>query len=436
VDLIVYFLCEQKNKTNRKSHMLLKSILNRVYSFKGFVYTKIHLNTTPNEEIVITVRNRKRSKGVCSKCERPSCGYDRLPKRRFSFIPLWDIAVYLEYSPRRVACIEHGVVVEKMPWCTGKHPTTLAFQVFLAHWARLLSWQEVARRFKTSWDTVYEAIRSVVDYGLLHRDLDTIESMGIDEMAIGKGHDYITQVYQIDADNHRLLWLGKDRKAKTLLRFFKEFGKERSQRLKYVCTDMWQAYLKVVARKASQALNILDRFHSMKKFNEALDSVRRIEVTRLKQKGQEPMLSKKRWVLLKRPENLTTIQRGHLRTLLQCNLMSVRAYLLREDFQHFWTCVSNTWAGKFLDEWIRRTMLSKIEPMKKVARMLRDHRSLIMNWFRAHEVCSSGVVEAMNNTAKLTIKRSYGFRQFETLKYALYHKLGDLPVPKLTHEFF
>ena len=81
-------------------------------------------------------------------------------------------------------------------------------------------------------------------------------------------------------------------------------------------------------------------------------------------------------------------------------------------------------------------MLSKLEPMKKVARMLRKHKGLILNWFAANGEFSSGIIEAMNNTAKLTMKRSYGFRKYETLKYALYHKLGALPLPKLTHEFF
>ena len=416
--------------------MLVKTILNKVYSFSGFVYSKIRFNQSEREEIVVTVEAAGRSKGTCSVCSKTCPGYDRLPLRRFDFIPIWNFSVIFEYHPRRVSCSDHGIVVEKLPWCNGKHPTTIGYQKFLAQWARILSWQEVARRFKTTWDTVYTSIRSVVDYGLAHRKLDGIDSIGIDEMAIGKGHDYITAVYQIDFDKHRLLWLGKDRTETTLLSFFEMFGEERSKLLKNVCTDMWQAYLNVIKQKAAQALNILDRFHIMKKFNEAIDTVRRTEVATLKQKGQEPILTKKRWILLKKPQNLTTKQRGHLRTLLRCNLVSVRAYLLREDFQHFWTYISSTWAGKFLDEWIRRTMLSKIEPMKKVARMLRSHRSLIMNWFKVHEVCSSGVVEAMNNTAKLTIRKSYGFRQFETLECALYHKLGDLPLPKLTHEFF
>lgn len=417
--------------------MLLKTILNCIHPIKGFVYGKIRLVCdTTRKEIVVEIRHRLGSKGSCSICGKRSPGYDHLPTRLFDFIPLWNIAVRFAYAPRRVSCAIHGVVVESLPWVDGKHHTTTAFQVFLSQWARLLSWQEVARRFGTTWDTVYSSIVSVVDYGLAHRVLSGIRAIGIDELAVWKGHKYITMVYQIDAGVRRLLWIGKDRSAKSLLRFFQMFGPARSALLQYVCSDMWKPYLKVIARKIPQALNILDRFHIMKKFGEAIDEIRRKETRRLEDDGHQPVLTKSRWILLKRPENLSDTQRGRLKTLLCYNLKSVRAYLLREDFQHFWTYQSATWAGKFLDDWIRRTMLSRIEPMKKVAKMLKKHKALIMNWFAVHGTLSSGIVEAMNNTAKLTIRKSYGFRQYKTLEYALYHKLGELPMPKLTHEFF
>ena len=97
---------------------------------------------------------------------------------------------------------------------------------------------------------------------------------------------------------------------------------------------------------------------------------------------------------------------------------------------------SPTWAGKFLDEWCRQTMRSRIEPMKKIARTLRQHRELILNYFRAQKLFSSGVVEGLNNKAKVTMRKSYGFRTFPVLELALYHSLGKLPEPELTHEFF
>ena len=122
--------------------------------------------------------------------------------------------------------------------------------------------------------------------------------------------------------------------------------------------------------------------------------------------------------------------------MLRYNLKSVRAYLLKEDFQQLWTYQSATWAGKFLDAWCTTALRSRIEPMKKIARMCRRHRELILNWFKAKGAISNGIVEGLNNKAKLCIRKSYGFRSPEILEMALLHALGKLPEPKLTHEFY
>ena len=148
------------------------------------------------------------------------------------------------------------------------------------------------------------------------------------------------------------------------------------------------------------------------------------------------MLKKSRWCVLKRKENLTDKQQHRLRDLLRYNLPTVRAYLLKEDFQQFGEYDSPTWAGKFLDFWSRQTRPSRIEPIKKLARTLRAHRALLLNDCKARKEFSSGVVEGLNNKAKVTRRRSYGFRTFPVLELALYHSLGKLPEPELTHEFF
>jgi hypothetical protein len=121
--------------------------------------------------------------------------------------------------------------------------------------------------------------------------------------------------------------------------------------------------------------------------------------------------------------------------LLQYNLQSVRSRLMREDFQRFWEYGYPTCAAKFLDEWCTRTMRSKIGPRKKVAKTLRRHRELILNWFRAEGVISAGIVEGLNNKAKLTMRKAYGFRTAKAITVALYYQLGDLPEPDFTHRF-
>ena len=426
-----------KIRSEQSHRMLIQTILNHVQKFKCFVYDDarmIQKSGTP--ELEIAIRERSNSKAVCSGCGKRRSGYDRLPVRRYEFIPIWGVKVFYRYAPRRVNCPSCGVVVEKLPWASGKKQLTETYAWFLAGWAKRLSWKEVAEAFRTSWDHVFNSVEMAVTWGKAHRDLSGIEAIGVDEIQWHRGHQYLTLVYQIDEGSKRLLWIGEKRTIKTLLRFFRWFGKDRSADLKYVCSDMWKPYLKVIQKKAGKALNILDRFHIMAHINKAIDEVRAQEVKSLKEKGLEPVLTKSRWLLLKKPENLSDSQESKLADLLQYNLKSIRSYLLKEDFQRFWEYVSPYWAGQFLDQWTTRTMRSKIEPMKKVAKMLRRHKPLLLNWFKAKGQFSSGIVEGFNNKVKLTVRKSYGFRTFYATEIALFHALGALPVPKTTHEFF
>lgn len=417
--------------------MQLKTILNHVTCYKSFVFGKatwVENSEAPAVEIEILPRRNGRR--ICSGCERVCPGYDTMPEpRRFEFVPLWGIAVYFLYCMRRVNCPTCGVKVELIPWGEGKSTITTEFKWFLARWAKRMSWKEVSEAFHISWDKVYEAVKHAVSWGLAHRNLERIASIGIDEVQWQRGHKYQTVVYQLDEGSKRLLWVGQDRKAKTLLRFFRFLGKDRTIRLEFICSDMWQAYLKVIAKKAPQAIHVLDRFHIMQLMGKALDKVRAQEVKELKAAGYEPILKGARWLLLKRPENLTEKQAVKLDELLQYNLKSIRSLLMKEDFQRLWEYSRPAWAGKFLDQWCTRAMRSRIEPMKKVAQTLRSKRELILNWFRAEGTLSSGTVEGFNNKLKLITRKSYGFRTQEAYETALYHNLGSLPVRNFTHEF-
>ncbi len=417
--------------------MLINTILNRVQKFKSFVYGKVNwIDAGGVPELEIEVLARANSRPVCSSCGRKSSGYDRLPERRFEFIPMWGIKVFFRYAPRRVNCKHCGVHVERLPWSKGKRQLTESYAWFLSGWAKRLSWKDVAEVFHSTWDHVFCSVEMAVDWGKKHRDLSGIKAIGVDEIQWQRGHKYLTLVYQIDSNSRRLLWVGQNRTIKTLLTFFRGFGKARSEQLEYVCSDMWKPYLKVIKKKADNALHILDRFHIMTYLSKAIDEVRAQETRTLKEKGLEPVLTKSRWLLLKRPENLNEKQESKLAELVQYNLKTIRSYLLKEEFQLFWHYVSPYWAGQFLDKWCTKAMRSKIEPMKKVARMLRRHKPLLMNWFKAKGSFSSGIVEGFNNKAKLTTRKAFGFRTYYAAETALFHTLGALPVPETTHKFF
>jgi transposase len=167
-----------------------------------------------------------------------------------------------------------------------------------------------------------------------------------------------------------------------------------------------------------------------------IDEIRAGEARQLVRDGYDPVLKKSRWCLLKRPENLNDSQRIKLREVLRYNLKSVRAYLFKEYFQQFWDYESPAWAGKFLDQWCNEVMRSRIDPLKKFARTVRNHRELLLNYFRARKAFSSGIVEGLNNKAKVTMRKAYGYRTFGMTELSLYHVLGKLPEPELAHRFY
>jgi transposase len=307
--------------------------------------------------------------------------------------------------------------------------------LMFSYWARLISYSGVGKAFGTTYKQVFEAVEYVVGWGLQNRDLSGITAIGIDEIQVKLGHVYMTLVYQIDVHCRRLLWMGEGRTEEVLDGFFDDFVGYIST-IKYVCSDMWRAYLNVIRLRAPGAINILDRFHIVQNLNKAMDKVRREETQQLKAKGYEPYLTGTRWCFLKRLENLTSKQADRLKETLKYNLKSTRAYLLKRDFDRLWTFNQPARAGIFLDDWGKTVMYSKITPLKKFARSMRRHKPLILNYFKAKKQFSSGAVEGMNSYAKLAMRKSFGFKTEKALRITLFHQLGNLPEPKLTHRLW
>ena len=168
------------------------------------------------------------------------------------------------------------------------------------------------------------------------RDLSGLTSLGVDEIAWGRGHTYSTLVYDIGGATRRLLAVAEERTEASLRSCLGSLGETTCKQVRYVCSDMWKPYLKVITERLSEAVHVLDRFHVMQKFGKALDEIRAEESKRLQRDGYEPVLKRSRWCFLKRPGNLTEKQTVRLSELLKYNLRTVRAYLLREEFQRLW----------------------------------------------------------------------------------------------------
>jgi len=183
--------------------MHLRTLLNHAENHKGFVFENDRLSDD-GRTIEVDIRPRVGNRGRCAKCGTAAAGYDRLSLRRFQHIPFGPFSMIFLYEMRRVSCPVHGVTVEQVPWANGKSGLTVRLSWFLARWAKRLSWQEVAQVFEVNWRQVYLAVKMAVDYGLKNRSTDGVRALGVDEMQCGKGHEYMTLVYEMGDGVKRL----------------------------------------------------------------------------------------------------------------------------------------------------------------------------------------------------------------------------------------
>lgn len=417
----------------------VKTLMNKTQPIPGFTYAAVALKERGRTaELWVEVQAHRQRAAHCSVCDKPAPTYDHLPRRAWTHVPIWGIPTRWFYGPRRVDCMEHGVRVEAMPWNQGKRPWTVAMMVFLARWGRRLSWREVAEVFEVSWDAVYRSVSWIVEWGLARRVLEGIRAIGVDELHRGKGKqakNFVTLIYQIDSGCKRLLWVGLRRTQRTFRQGLKALGPDVVAGIEVVATDMWKAYLAVVRKHMSHAVQILDRFHLVALLNKAVDQVRRSEGHTLRASARGARLKNTRWLLLKPRARVRGKARERLDRVIGSKLKTARAWVLKEAFAHFWTFNHPRWAKAFLDGWITRALRSRLEPMRRVARTFRAHSDLILNWFECKKQFSTAAVEGMNNKIRVVTRRSYGFRSFPVLKIALYHALGKLPEPELTHRF-
>ena len=407
--------------------MLVESLVRKTLGVKDHKVVSVRGDVSG---LVVRLERKRGRKLVCSGCGQRAWVYDTLRERRWSHVPLWGIAVSVLYSPRRVHCPHCGVKVEKIPWALGKSRLSLPLILLLAAWARLLSIETVAGLFNVSWSTVGAAVKHAVAYGLDQRESAGVLYIGIDELSRKKGHVYHTQIY--DLAGKRLLWSGEGRKKETLERFFDEWGREPTAKIKAICCDMWAPYVEVIKAKVPEAILVFDKFHLVRHLLQAVDQVRKEETRRMKKKNPQ-LLKGSKYIWLKNPWNLTPKQKQRLGYLEKMNLKISRAYLLKESFRELWTYKYKGWAKRYVTKWFWWATHSRLKPMRDFAWLLRRHEEDVLNWFKIP--IDNGAVEAMNNNAKAVSHRARGYRSEKWFNLIQLHCLGKLPMPEFAHKF-
>ena len=400
--------------------MRMSTVLNKMLAVQGLWVRGLRLRVEEKTLWLVVAPRWRISR--CGNCGRKVRHRHDRAWRSWRHLDLFGWQTYLRYAIWRVKCPCCGVRTEQVPWAEVGSRFSRDFERQVAWLAQRSDLTAVAEHFRISWATVRNIVHRVVGQEWdTEAALDGLRVIGIDEISYRRHHNYLTVV--VDHLSGRVVWAGKDRKVKTLLRFFRKLGAERAARLEAISVDMWEPYLIVLRKKAPQARVIFDRFHIVRHLNEAVTRVRQQLV-----QEADPMvrrdLKNTRFPVLKLPHSRTPKDRRVLEEQVRGNRKLYRAMLLKDDFMQLYTYRREGWARRFLDGWLHRAMYSKLEPIKKVARMIRNHLDGVVGWVRWQ--ISNGRLEGMNNRIRLLGHRSFGLHSAEALISLVYLCCGGL----------
>ena len=407
-----------------RNEVLLQTFIRKQLRLKAHTVTAIEES---DAEMVVRIERLGSRRLRCSRCGR-TCRrvHSRAAKpRSWRDLPLRKTRLVLRYRPRRVHCERCGVRAEALPWAEPWARVSSALAASVAALTKHLSWREAAHHFDLNWKSVAAIVGRAVAYGLARRRRKPLHRIGVDEVSRRKGHRYLTVVY--DLERSTLLWVGEDRTEQTLRKFFSQLGRRRCRTIQVVLMDMWAPYAKAVRENAPRAQVLFDRFHLVQHLNRAVDEVRRAQLRRLSRK-EKVRFKRTRYLLLKNPWNLTSDQKERLSTLVSWNTPITRAYYLKESLQLFFDYKQPKRAREHLERWMHSAMRSRLEPFKRLVKMLRSHLDGVLAWTRLR--LSNGAVEGMNNKIKLVSHRAFGFRTVEHYVAAIYHCCARLPLPE------
>ena len=353
--------------------------------------------------------------------------YDQRP-RQVRDLSCGDKRVYVDFSIRRVHCVWCGVVkTENLDWLADNPFYTKRFAFFVGRRCRESSVKAVAEELYLDWHAVKELDKQYMSEQLRRAGPPAPKAIGIDEISIGRGHSY--RIVVSDLVRGRPIWFGgKDRSEASMDLFYAWLGPVKSSKIRLAVMDMWKAFRNSTLKEgnAPQALIIYDKFHVLGHLQDALDTVRKNEYSRLTGPGRR-FIKGQKYALLSRWRNLSLPGRKGLKLLFHANKRLHTAYLLKESFEQLWSYETPGWARRFFDNWRESLKWQRLKPYEKFAVMIDKHWDGIVSYCQADNKVALGFVEGLNNKIRVIQRRAYGFRDEEYLRL----KILTCMLPKL-----
>jgi transposase len=354
-------------------------------------------------------------KTVCGCCGRVQRGWYDRRTRQVRDLSCGDTHVLLELEVRRIKCRNCGAVKrEALPFLADNPFYTKRFAFYVGRRCRQASIKDVAHELDLDWETVKTLEMQYMRAQLAKAGTPAPAAIGIDEIAVRKGHNY--RIVVSDLIRKRPIWFGgADRSQASMAEFYKWLGEAKSRQIRLAVMDMWKPFTNATREHAPQAAILYDKFHVMRHLGEALDTVRKSEYARLSGKERRYIKGQK-YTLLSRRENLDLDGRRALKTLLAANKRLNTAYVLKEQFGQLWDYEREGWARRFFDNWKTSLRWQRLEPYEKFAAMIERHWDGIAAYCRPENKVSLGFVEGLNNKIRVLQRRAYGLRDEEYLR--------------------
>jgi transposase len=380
--------------------------------------------------LVFTVRPRWR-KSCCGGCGRRGPGYDRRGERYWRHMAVGSTVLWLCYAPWRVDCRDCGVTVEQVPWARHASRFTRGLEELVAYLARTMDLTAITRLVGVSWRAVSGIVERVVAERLPDTRLQGLRAIGVDQFSYRKRHRYLTVV--VDHDRGEVVWAAKGRGADALAGLFEHLGEDGCAAIESVTMDMAGGYKKAVREHLPHARIVFDRFHVQCLASDAVDAVRRAEVSAHTGSGAARTIKRSRYALLNSPWNMSRREHEKLADIQANNQRLLRARLLNDTLADALAYRQPKRAREALDEWLAWARRSKLEPFVKLARTIRAHQEGILAYIQ--DRLTNGLAEGINNRLRAIARRAYGFHSAEALISMLFLCVGgiELNPPLPTH---
>lgn len=359
---------------------------------------------------------------VCPECLERAPIHDHR-ERSWRHLDTCQYRTLIHARVPRLDCPKHGIRQLAVPWAEGNSRFTGLFEALAIDWMKQAPISAVAERLGLSWDEAAGIQARAVRRGLARRALEPPVSVGVDETSFQRRHEYVSVV--TDLERSRVLYVADDRKQESLDSFWKGLPPEHLASIEVVAMDMWPPYIRSTHEHVPDAGSkiVFDKFHVAKHLNEAVDKVRRKENRELQAKGVD-WLKGTKYAWLRNPDNFSRQGWQEFGPLRRSILKTARAWALKESAMCLWDLRYLGVVEKSFHVWYGWAIRSRLEPMKRVARMIKSHWENIKTYFK-HRITNAGA-EAINAKIQAVKYMSRGFRNRERFRQAIYFHCGGL----------